>query len=306
MVTIYLSFVKSLKINSRRNPVSILFMTESILTISITGLLTGFFFSIPVTGPVSILITTNAFKGRLRYCNLVNIGASIATFTYVFLAVFSLSKLYHLYKPAIPYLFTIGSVFLLIMGFRIFRTKTDFEHAEDNSLINNKIKKKGKGGFYTGLIINFLNPALFISWLTSTFLVISLVSSLGFNTGGLNKAVIQSVKEIGIIDTGTFENTAVTPVKNPGLVTAHGISNYSDAHTGFSENFHFLISLLYALFISAGSITWFYILAFTITRFRRYLNFNYVLVFIKSMGVILCIIGLYFGYLAVTITLLPV
>ena len=59
-------------------------MGESILTISIAGFLAGFIFSMPIAGPISILITSNALKGRLRYCNLVSIGASIADFAYVF------------------------------------------------------------------------------------------------------------------------------------------------------------------------------------------------------------------------------
>jgi threonine/homoserine/homoserine lactone efflux protein len=276
-------------------------MAESILTISITGLLTGFFFSIPITGPVSVLITTNAFKGKLRYCNLVNIGASFATFTYVFFAVFSLSKLYHFYKPAIPYLFTVGSVFLFFMGYRIFRSRINFEHLEDKSPFNKKIKKKAIGGFYTGLIINFLNPTIFFSWLTSTFLVISFVSSLGLNTGGLNKLVIQGVKEIGSIENSTIENANVVSLKDSDIVNTQEIGSYSERHAGFLENFHFLISILYALFISAGSITWFYILALIITRFRQYINFKYVSVFIKSMGVVLLVMGLYFGYLATSL-----
>jgi threonine/homoserine/homoserine lactone efflux protein len=66
-------------------------MIESIITISITGLLAGFIFSMPIAGPISILITSNALKGRLRYCKLVSLGASFADFTYVFIAVFGLS-----------------------------------------------------------------------------------------------------------------------------------------------------------------------------------------------------------------------
>jgi threonine/homoserine/homoserine lactone efflux protein len=76
-------------------------MIESIITISVAGLLAGFIFSMPIAGPISILITSNALKGRLRNSILVSIGASIADFTYVFIAVFSLTKLYSFYKPAI-------------------------------------------------------------------------------------------------------------------------------------------------------------------------------------------------------------
>ena len=52
-------------------------MAESLITMSIAGLLAGFIFSMPIAGPVSILITSNALKGRSNYCNRVTIGASL-------------------------------------------------------------------------------------------------------------------------------------------------------------------------------------------------------------------------------------
>src|SRR5674476_134409 len=138
-------------------PVSIIYnktirlMTESIITMSIAGLLAGFIFSMPIAGPISILITTNALKGRLRYCNLVNIGASFDDFVYVFIAVFGLTKLYSLYKPVIPYIFSFGSLLLIYLGYKIYRTKIDIEHLEDKTHIIEKIKKKEKGAFYTAV-----------------------------------------------------------------------------------------------------------------------------------------------------------
>ena len=91
-------------------------MCESIITIAITGLVAGFIFAMPIAGPISILITSSALKGRLRYCNLVSLGASFADFTFVFIAVFGLTKLYSLYTPAIPYMFAAGSLFFFYLG----------------------------------------------------------------------------------------------------------------------------------------------------------------------------------------------
>lgn len=268
-------------------------MTESIITISIVGLLAGVIFSMPIAGPISILITTNALKGRLRYCILVNIGASFATFTYVFISVYGLTKLYSFYKPAIPYLFSLGSVFLLFLGYKIFRTRIHFEHFEDKSQLNNKIKKREKGGFYTGCLINFLNPTLFIGWLTSTFLVISFVSSLGFNTGGLDLFIDQSVKEISSFESSVTDSLIIVSPASMGIInTQKGVSN-------FPTYFHLLISVFYALFISIGSIIWFYFLAMLITRFRKAISIMFISRFIKIMGVVLCLFGLYFGYLGV-------
>jgi len=266
-------------------------MTESIITISIVGLLTGIIFSMPIAGPISILITTNALKGRFRYCILVNIGASFATFAYVFVAVYGLTKLYSFYAPAIPYLFSLGSIFLLYLGYKIFKTKIDFEHFEDKSQLNEKIKKKEKGGFYTGCLINFFNPTLFIGWLTSTFLVISFVSSLGFNTGGLDIFIDQSVKEISNFESSVNDSLFINSPVSLEVRDTH-IDN-----SGFPTYFHLLISVFYALFISVGSITWFYFLAFIITRFRKAINILFISRLVKVMGVVLCLIGLYFGYL---------
>ena len=92
-------------------------MVESLITMSIAGFLTGFIFSMPIAGPISIMITSNALKGRLRYCNLFNLGASLGDFIYVFIAVYGLSKLYSFYKPIIPYIFTFGALLLFFLGF---------------------------------------------------------------------------------------------------------------------------------------------------------------------------------------------
>jgi threonine/homoserine/homoserine lactone efflux protein len=69
-------------------------MSESLITISVTGLIAGFIFSMSIAGPISILITSNALKGKLKYCNLLTIGASFADLVYVFVAVFGLFLLF--------------------------------------------------------------------------------------------------------------------------------------------------------------------------------------------------------------------
>ena len=88
----------------------------------------GVVFSMPISGPISILITSNALKGRLRYCNLATIGASFADFVYVFGAVFGLTNFYSLYKPVIPYVLLVGTLFFLFLGYKISKTNVDLEH----------------------------------------------------------------------------------------------------------------------------------------------------------------------------------
>ena len=266
---------------------------------SIAGFLTGFTFSMPIAGPVSIMITSNALKGRLRYCNLFNIGASFADFIYVFIAVFGLTKLYTFYKPIIPYIFSFGSLLLIFLGYKIFRTKIDIEHLEDKIHISGKIKKKEGGAFYTGFMINFLNPTLFIGWLTSSLVVISFIAALGFHTGGLAIKVDQNAKEIGNIEGKKMESNHDSALKKLDNFQILKIKERKVDQTVFPPSFHLTISICYAFFIAVGSIVWFYLLAFLIVHYRKRINIKIISGFIKSLGVFLCFIGCYFGYQAV-------
>ncbi|MGA1977477.1 MAG: LysE family transporter [Bacteroidales bacterium] len=274
-------------------------MAESLITMSIAGLLAGFIFSMPIAGPVSILITSNALKGRSNYCNRVTIGASLGDFIYVFIAIFGLTKFYSLYKPAVPYILIVGSVFLIYLGYKIARTKIDLEHLEDKSHIAEKIEKKERGAFYTGCMINLLNPTLFIGWLTSSFFVISFISSLGLSTGGLDTIINQNIKEINIIENGKIEKPQMFSDIQIGKGQSPGKNTQESDPVRLPKHFHLIISLCYGFFISLGTIIWFYLMTFLIVRFRKYINIKIISAFIKSLGFVLFLFGLYFGYLAV-------
>jgi threonine/homoserine/homoserine lactone efflux protein len=275
-------------------------MLESVLTMSIAGFLTGFIFSVPIAGPVSIMITSNALKGRLRYCNLFNFGASLADFIYVFIAVFGLTKLYGFYKPVIPYIFSFGSLLLFFMGYKIFKTKIDIDHLEEKVHISEAIKKKERGAFYTGFMINFLNPTLFVGWLTSSLLVISFVSALGFHTGGLAVKIDQNAREIGnSIDFKKIESQQDMAIRKLDSLPILKNREHKPEPAIFPKPFHLLISMCYALFIAIGSVTWFYLLAFLIVRFRSRINIKIILAFVKGLGIFLCITGAYFAYQAI-------
>ena len=275
------------------------FMWESIITISITGLLAGFIFAMPIAGPISILITSSALKGKLRYSNLVSLGASIADFTFVFIAVFGLTKLYSLYAPIIPYMFAAGSLFFFYLGNKIFRTKIDIEHLEDKSHLVDKIEKRERGGFYTGVMINFLNPTLFIGSLTSSFFVITLIASLGFHTGGLARQIDKNVKVLNEIEGVKIDNPQPPTVEHFNNIPIPNRNVHREEPTLFPKNFHLAISICYAFFLALGSILWFYLLAFIIVKYRLKINIKVISLIIKSLGVVLGLIGFYFGYKAV-------
>jgi threonine/homoserine/homoserine lactone efflux protein len=273
-------------------------MIESIITILITGLLAGFILSMPSAGPIGILIISNALKGRLRYCILVSFGALIADFTYVFIAVFGLTKLFSIYKPFIPYIFAVGSLFFFYLGYRIIKTKIDIENLEDKSHLTEKIQKKKKGAFITGLMINFLNPTLFVGVFTSSFFVISIIASLGLHTGGLAVNIDQNVKEIRSMQGRKIDTLNVTTIEKFKNFQKLKNNDHQQDQTTYTKYFHLVISICYAFFFSFGSILWFDILSYVIVRFRKRINIRIISVFIKSLGVVLCLFGLFFSYLS--------
>jgi len=261
------------------------------------GLIVGFIFSMPIAGPISILITSNALKGRLRYCNLATIGASFADFVFVFIAVFGLTKFYSLYKPFIPYILAGGSIFLLIVGYRIARTRVDIEHMHEGKMAE-KIEEKHYGAFWTGFLISFLNPTLFLSWMTSSFFIISLVASLGFNTGGLDRNIGANFQSIS---STAGDSTKVLHISHSRLdslkIMHHQLTDEQLAK--FPDYFPVLLSACYALFLALGSIIWFYYLANFLSKFRKRININHINRIIQALGIALCCFGIFLGYKAI-------
>ncbi len=270
-------------------------MTESLITISLVGLIVGFIFSMPIAGPISILITSNALKGRLRYCHRATIGASFADFVFVFIAVFGITKFYSWYKPFIPYILLIGAFFLLYVGYKIYKTVVDFEHLDDKSHLSANLEKD-KGGFRTGFMISFLNPTLFLSWMTSSFFIITMVASWGFNTGGLEKNVTANYETINKID----KNNSQT-LSSDSLKYSNQKSTEDKPVSSQPSYFPLLLSLCYAFFLALGSIIWFYYLALFLAKFRHSINIHIINRIIHVLGIVLCLFGLFLGYKAITL-----
>ena len=272
-------------------------MSESLITISVAGLIAGFIFSMPIAGPISILVTSNALKGKLKYCNLLTIGASLADLFYVFIAVYGLTRFFSVYKPVIPYITGFGSLFIIFIGYRIFRTKIDLENLDDKINISGKISSNANGGFYTGLLVNFLNPTLFFGWLTTSFIIISIVSSLGFNTGGMGSFINQNINEINHISGDVIEKPNL-----PGYLRFDTLQilkksiRVQKISPKPPENFHFLISLCFACSLSLGSIIWFSLLAVFIIRCRDRINPQILNLFINILGIVMSCFGFFLLY----------
>ncbi|KAA3612508.1 MAG: hypothetical protein D8M58_20300 [Calditrichaeota bacterium] len=257
-------------------------MLENILTISVTGFLAGFIFSMPVAGPISIIITSKALEGKLRFCARTAIGNVIAEFLYIMLAVFGIATLYPYYKPAIPYLLLAGSILSLTMGIRILKTKIELTKIDTKKIITDKLANRG--GFRIGFFLSLTNPTLFLGWLVTSFMVFSFVSSLGFETGGLEKALNSNVDAVSQIAGPEFNHEIKANPENEK--TNEGNESISVV----------LLTIIYALTAAVGGLAWLYGYARFVVRHRSKLNIDFINRLIQALGIILCFLSIYLFY----------
>jgi threonine/homoserine/homoserine lactone efflux protein len=272
---------------------------SSLITLSLAGLIVGFIFSMPIAGPISILITSNALKGKIRYCNLAALGASVADFIYVFCAVYGLTRFYSFLKPAIPYVLLVGMLFLFYLGHTISTTRIDMDHLNEEKSLS-KIKKQ-RSGFISGFLINFLNPTLFFGWLTSSFIVISLISSLGFNTGDLEQRVDKSFNSINKKGDDSAIRKKTLSFFHLDSVKLINKSPEKKDSGGSSKSFSLLSSIVYALGLSVGGVFWFFYLAYILGKHRQRINIKVINFIIRSLGWALYLFGAFLGYHAITL-----
>lgn len=254
-------------------------MIESLTTLILVGFTAGFIFAMPIAGPISIIITSNALKGNLKYCVRTALGASIVEFIYVLIAVLGLSALFSLYSPLIPYLLLVGSFFLFFIGVKIVRTNFKLEEINLSADGNDETEKKG--GLRTGLIINLTNPSFFFGILTSSFLVLTFASSIGLKTGGLDLLVQENVSSFQEITGDELTDIDTTYVEADKLEEVE------------RSSYTLVLSTAYALSLGFGGFIWLVILAKLLVKYRNKIKVEILTWTIRLLGIVLCGIGLY-------------
>jgi threonine/homoserine/homoserine lactone efflux protein len=272
-------------------------MVESLITISVVGLAAGIFFSMPVIGPISILIVSHALKGHVRYCFGAALGASIVDLTVCFLAVNGVARLFGLYANCIPYVLLAASAVIFIVGIKIMRTRFNIEgmgRAEPEQKQNGKIR--GRSAFLKALLLNASNPLLFFGWLTASFLALSLVASWGLPVGGLDTMVVHSVGEVNRYAATHSSGKNIISLVQPSNTYALKASSGSKSPTApkpYSRHFQLLFSVCYAFCVAFGTNVWFWSFSYFLVRNRLRLRMDLISRMIQGLGIFLCGFSLY-------------
>jgi len=262
-------------------------MLEIILTLFLVGAVTGFIYSMPIAGPISIIVVSRAFQGKVRFCHRIALGAAIIESVFVFIVVYGIAALYELYQPILPYFLLTGAIFVIVVGLKIRKQKIDLKSLESPEIVTDKYENRG--GLRTGIVINLTNPTLLINWFIASFITLSFVSSIGLNIGGLDLILnqnIQSVSEITGSEFSQFENNNDLSENDPQQSATQHVTP-------------FIMSLTFALGVGIGIYLWLDILTKIIIKYREKIKTAILDKLIAALGIVLVGIGLFLGYQAV-------
>jgi len=127
------------------------------LAAPLIGMLFGFFGSIPVAGPVSVIVLGRALEGRMKSGFWIAAGASLAEAAYAFLAFLGMSVFLARYPWIEPLSRAAAAVLLLTLGTGLLLRRNK------NATAGQK-KYGNKRSFALGFSITALNPTLIATW----------------------------------------------------------------------------------------------------------------------------------------------
>ena len=123
------------------------------------------------------------------------------------------------------------------------------------------------------------------------FIILSFVSSLGFNTGGLDLIINQNIKSVSEIAGTEFEDM-------------ESLNNYNENQSINEESDSvpvIVLSLIFAFSVTLGALFWLNQLGRIVIKFRDKIKEHVLNKVIHSLGFILTFLGCYLAYRAILI-----
>jgi threonine/homoserine/homoserine lactone efflux protein len=126
------------------------------LVVSIVAFVLGFVGSMPLAGPISVMVVSRTAERRARDARHLAYGAAVAEALYAFLAFWGFSTFLARHKAALPISHAVTALVLLAIGVHFMRWKR-----KDKSRAK---ERRGRSHFVLGLTVSILNPTLLLTW----------------------------------------------------------------------------------------------------------------------------------------------
>ena len=148
----------------------------------LVGAVMGFVGSMPIAGPVAVLVLERGLVRRVREGLGIALGAALAEAIYAFLAFWGVGAALHASPRILPVSRLVGSGVMITLGVYL-GTRRAREHALEAELPEPAGRKRR--GFLLGLSVTTVNPTIIASWTVVT----ATVHSTGWVLPGLPSAI---------------------------------------------------------------------------------------------------------------------
>jgi len=130
----------------------------SFVVVSLVALAFAFVGSLPLAGPIALLVVSNGVNGRHKEALRIALGAALAEGIYAFLAFWGFATFLARHRLVLPISHGVTAVILVALGARfvVFRVKED-EKAQEKPAAK-------PARFWLGFSISALNPTLLATW----------------------------------------------------------------------------------------------------------------------------------------------
>jgi threonine/homoserine/homoserine lactone efflux protein len=159
-------------------------MGTHILFALLAGTVMGFIGSMPIAGPVAVLVLERGLVRRAREGLGVALGAAAAESVYAFLAFWGLGTVLYGSPSLLQASRLVGAGVMITLGLYLANRKSAPRIAETEG--DSPAAGRKRRGFLLGLSVTFLNPTIVVSWT----MVSATVHSTGLVSPGLPSAVV--------------------------------------------------------------------------------------------------------------------
>jgi threonine/homoserine/homoserine lactone efflux protein len=168
-------------------------MGTHLLLAVIAGAVMGFVGSMPIAGPVAVLVLERGLVGRGREGLAVALGAATAESIYAFLAFWGLGAVLHAAPGILPISRLVGAGVMVGLGIYLATRKS---RPRSRDAHGPEVAGRKRRGFLLGLSVTFLNPTIIASWTVVT----ATVHSTGWvDTGAVSAIVFAAGVGTGIV-----------------------------------------------------------------------------------------------------------
>ncbi len=157
---------------------------------AVIGFLFGFLGSMPVAGPIAVLVFSRGVDGRHRSGLSIAVGGAVAEGVYACLAFWGFAEFLARYPVMVPISRAAAVVVLTILGVVFLRRKVTTHQVPDH-------REGWGGGFVVGFSITALNPTLIATWAAATTTLFSTglvdftpVTALPFGGGAIAGIIV--------------------------------------------------------------------------------------------------------------------